>query len=573
MSGQAGKQLSANSDQYDFLVFGSGAAGLMAALAAAHHGWRVCLCEKTDQLGGTTATSGGTIWVPGNEPGRRLAEPDSLDKTRQYMDGEIGARDGALREAFFEGVSGALAFLAQHSAVRLIANNPYPDYHSDRPGAALSGRALTPAPLDGRRLGSYFRHVRPPIPEYMVLGGMMVGRNEIPAMTRPWSSWASFQQASGLVLRYLGDRLAYPRGTRLYLGNALVAALVLGLREKGCEIRLNTSLVELSVAGDRVTGAVVVADGARRTLSASRGVLVATGGFAADREMRDQIVARTEVVHSATFNGCSGDGIRAATAIGAVLDTAHDSPAFWMPVSTLRRADGSLCVYPHIRDRPKPGLIAVNRAGRRFVNESASYHDVCMAMLDTSGAPNTPAWLICDQRFLNVYGIGMIPPVWRNLSHYVAAGYLQAAASIEDLARRIGVDPLRLRDTVAEHNHYAETGVDLEFGKGSTAYNRFNGDSANKPNPCLAPIRTPPFYAVEVTPAPIGTSVGLATDIDGRVARADGTVIDGLYAGGNDMSSLMRGRYPGPGITLGPHIAFAWRTVQHALGAKHRAGV
>lgn len=559
--------LGRSSDEFDLLVFGSGAAGLMAALAASHHGMSVCLCEKTDQLGGTTATSGGTIWVPGNEPGKSLQNPDSLDKTRTYMDGEIGAQDGELREAFFQGVSGALAFLEQHSAVRLKANNPYPDYHSDRPGAALAGRALTPLPFDGRRLGRYFHYVRPPIPEYMVLGGMMVGRDEIPAMTRPWHSAKYLMQASGLVLRYLSDRVVYPRGTRLYLGNALVAAMVLGLVQNRCTIRLATGLVELRHENGRVTSAVVESDDRRETIAARRGVVLATGGFAASTEMRERLIARREVGYAATFEGCTGDGIRSAIAAGGVLDTDHASPAFWMPVSTRRREDGTLSIYPHIRDRPKPGLIAVNCNGRRFVNESASYHDFCTAMLDRSGAPNSPAYLICDQRFINVYGIGMIPPVWRNLSTYVTEGYLETGSSVGELAQRIGIEPVNLVATVEQHNRFAETGVDEAFGKGSSAYNRFNGDSANEPNPCLAPIRQPPFYAVKVTPAPIGTSLGLKTDVDGRVQRADGTAIAGLYAGGNDMSSLMRGCYPGPGITLGPHIAFAWRAVRHALDA------
>jgi 3-oxosteroid 1-dehydrogenase len=556
-------------DEVDLLVFGSGAAGLMTALVATSRGLTVCLCEKTSQLGGTTATSGGTIWVPGNALGGALPAPDTLANARTYLNGEIGAVDTELREAFFAGVTGALQFLEEHSAVRFKANNPYPDYHSDRPGAARAGRALTPLPFDGRRLGTYFRYVRPPIDEYMVLGGMMVGRDEIPSLVRPWASFAALKTALRLTARYALDRLRYPRGTKLYLGNALVGALVLSLREHGCIIQRDTALVSLVVdERRRVTGAVVDHKGTHRTIRARAGVVLATGGFASDQDLRELLIARSEVTHSAAFEGDTGDGLRAGASLGAAIDRNHASPSFWMPVSLLKRPSGKLTVYPHIRDRPKPGIIAVNTSGKRFVNEAASYHDFCLAMLGQSPtSANSPAYLICDRAFIWNYGIGMINPVWQRLSYYTKAGYLVSAPTIEALAGKLGIEPANLARTVAQQNRYAETGVDEEFGKGSTEYQRFNGDRQRKPNPCLAPIDRPPYFAVAIRPAPIGTSVGLATNSDGCVLDDNGTPIAGLYAAGNDMSSIMRGAYPGPGITLGPHLAFAFRTAESISAA------
>jgi succinate dehydrogenase/fumarate reductase flavoprotein subunit len=549
---------------YDLIVFGSGAAGLVAALVAAHQGLDVCLCEATDQLGGTTATSGGTIWVPGNQMGQKVPEPDTLDRARLYMRAEIGDLDSDKREAFFEAVPNVLAFLKNNSPLRLTMNHPYPDYHSEEEGAAYSGRALTPSPYDGRRLGAFFRHIRPPIREYMILGGMMVGRSEIPSLVKPWSSFAAMKTTLRLVSRYFMDRLAYPRGTCLYLGNALIAALVEGALRANVRINFNTRLSALNIDGGRVTGATVLTATGSRQVGARKGVVLATGGFSSNAESFLNWTGHA-ATWSATFAASMGDGIKAALAVGGRLDRDHASGAFWMPASRLVREDGNVTIYPHIRDRPKPGLICVTEDGHRFVNESASYHDVSQAMLDRlRGKPDSRFYLMCDRRFIREYGLGMINPVWQNLSYYQACEYLHVGDTPADLARRLGIDPSTLSQTVARHNRFAETGEDLDFGKGSTRYNRFNGDPAHKPNPCLGAISQGPFYAVEVRPAPIGTSLGLATDCDGRVLRDDDSPIFGLYAAGNDMSSIMRGRYPGPGITLGPHIAFAWRAAMKA---------
>ena len=552
-------------ETFDLLVFGSGAGGLMAALVAAESGLKVCVCERTDKLGGTTATSGGTLWVPGTDARDGIDNSGELDQVRTYLHNEIGDFDADLREAFLQAAPEAIRFLEERTRLRFIINDPYPDYHTETEGAAKAGRALTPQPFDGRLLGTFFSRIRPPIREYMVLGGMMVGRNEIPALVRPWRSIASIRTTVRLITRYLVDRLRYPRGTRLYLGNALVAGLVEALRKYDCTFLFDTALESLLTDDAKVVGAHVKSGEETRPILARKGVVVATGGFSSNLEMLKERTGNC-VEHSAAFAGDLGHGVQAAIQIGAAVSNDHRSGAFWMPVSLLHRGKSDVTVYPHIRDRAKPGMICVTDEGVRFVNESASYHDVSDAMQEVlEKRAETRFYLICDRAFVWKYGVGMINPLWQRLSYYIQRQYLITAKRLDILAAKIAINDENLISTIARHNEFAKKGHDVDFGKGSTFYNQFNGDKDHSPNPCLGKIETGPFFAVQIYRAPIGTSVGLQTDIDARVRSSGGQVIEGLYAAGNDMSSVMRGAYPGPGITLGPHIAFAYRAAKDAI--------
>ena len=296
-------------------------------------------------------------------------------------------------------------------------------------------------------------------------------------------------------------------------------------------------------------------------------MVLATGGCASSAKWRAQLLKNVVVPHSLADAGDTGDGLDAALAIGAVLDHKHSNPFFWMPASTYRWPSGRSVTYPHIRDRPKPGLIAVNSSGQRFVNEANSYHDFVTAMFRSDrGGSSIPAYLICDRRFVYEYGLGIIHPVWQRVRKFVRKGYLQSAPTLVELAGKIKVDRDAFLRSVDQHNAAAESGVDTAFGKGALALNKFNGDKRNTPNPCLRPISQGPFFALAVYPAPIGSSVGLHTDVNGQVLDGQGRTIKGLYAAGNDMSSMMRGFYPGPGITLGPALVFAYRTAMHIAG-------
>jgi len=567
MSHPAGEQ------QVDWLVFGYGAAGLCAALVGRLEGMDVLLCEKTALIGGTTATSGGTIWVPGSRQSKQTPTPDDLASARRDLEGEVGGQGAVeLREALLATGPEMLDYLELNTEVRFKANSPYPDYHAEQPGGAQGGRALSPLPFDGRRLGRDFQLLRPPRDEFMVLGGMMVGRDETRHLILPLRSLQSLAIAGRILARYLMDRVRYPRGTRLLLGNALVGRLLFSYRQLSGALSINTSLEALCVEHGRVTGAWVHSNGSRRRIHARRGVVLATGGPSSSPAWRIKLMPDRDLPWSLAFEGNTGDGLDAALSIGGVLDQRHASPFFWMPASRLERDNLPPTIYPHIRDRPKTGLIAVLDSGKRFVNEANSYHDFSTALFEACRASRTPhAWLVCDRRFVHDFGLGVIHPVWQYLPAFQKNGYLIRGETVSELARAIGVDPHGLEATIRQYNDDARSGRDSQFGKGDYALNRYNGDPDTAPNRCMKPIDSAPFFAVRVTPAPIGSSTGLRTDADARVLDDGFAPIAGLYACGNDMSSVMGGTYPGPGITLGPALVFGYRAARHAAGSTPKA--
>lgn len=553
--------------EVDALVVGAGAAGMTAALVCALEGLDVLLCEKSAEIGGTSATSAGTIWVPGTRQSREAGFAHGIDDARRYLDAVIGVASDDRRETYLETAAEAVDYLDRLSEVKFAAYARHPDYLANRPGGTLGGRALSPLPFDGRLLGKDFALVRPPIGEFMALGGMMIGRADIEPLARPFASLAAARSAASLLWRQARDRLRHRRGTRLLMGNALVARLLYSLRRHNVRILLNTSLRRLAAAEGRVFAAELSVEGKPLRVSARRGIVLATGGFGGSVERLNEHV-RPALAHALAFSGAAGDGIGLARAVGAVVEEDHASPAFWAPVSETSWLRGGRGAFPHLMlDRSKPGLVAVNASGRRFVDEAVSYHDFVTAMLASHATvPTIPTWLVCDRDFVRNYGLGRIPPGRRRWRQFVKKGYLVEAASLDRLAREIGIDAAGLSVTVKRHNRFAETGVDEDFGKGSTDFDRHNGDPHHAPNPCLGPIAKAPFYAMAVYPSVLGTSVGLKTDADGRVLSSTGAPIPGLFACGNDMASIMRGHYPGPGITLGPAMVFAYRAAM-ALAA------
>ena len=556
--------------EVDLLVAGAGPAGLTAALVASLEGLDVLICEKSAQVGGTGATSAGTIWIPGNHQSQAAGFADNAEKAEEYLDALIGSGvNRNLRRAFLQTGPIAIDYLVEKTDVQFLPCGRHPDYRSNMKGAAIVGRAIIPRAFDGRLLGSDFARVRPPIREFMVFGGMMVGKTDIPPLLGRFKSASNFLCSSKLFARYLMDRLRYSRGTRIMMGNALIARLFYSLRKRAVPILYGASIVD--VVGDRsgVTGARIKVSGEEITIKARRGVVLATGGYAHNRKFREAFMPQPTPVHSLSSEFNQGDGIEIGERLGArIAPEEHGNSGLWTPVSITTRTDGMKGLFPHLAfDRAKPGLIAVNASGRRFVNEAVSYHDFVEGMFEANAVvPSIPCHLICDSVFMKKYGLGIIYPGMRGLSALVASGYLKRADTLDALAVMIGVDVQGLRETVARHNGFAKTGVDVDFGKGETELNRFNGDEAHRPNPCIAPMTTAPFYAVEVWPAEIAVSTGLSTDSDARVLDQDRQVIPGLYVCGNDMASPMSGSYPGPGTTLGPGIVFAYRAAMHAAG-------
>lgn len=537
----------------DLLVLGSGASGMTAALVAAIEGARALVLESTSHVGGTSARSSGTLWIP----------PAGDAAAAAYLEALVGEKaDRALREAFLAAGPAMIACLEQHAGFVFRPYPEHPDYRQDLPGAARGQRPLEPPEFDGRLLGDEFTRVGWPIPELMLFGGMMVTRGEAARLLRAGRSVDGALLGARLVLRFLGDRLRYPRGTRLVLGNALVARLYRSLLDRQVPVWCEARTERLIVDGE-VRGAVVRRGGNEMRVRARRGVVLAGGGFPASAALREQHFRHPVARHTAAYEGCVGDTLRLGREAGGVLGPSGEDNALWFPGSVATRADGTTAVYPHIvLDRAKPGLVAVGRSGRRFTDEAASYHEFTRAMYRTS---NVPAWLVCDRRFLWKYGLGMIRPMTLRVAPYVASGYLQAADTIEALAGAIGVAPEGLTDTVRRHNDFARRGIDADFGKGSNAYDRGNGDPAHQPNPCLGPIARAPFYAVRVEPTPLGTSLGMRTDANAQVCDAAGEPIAGLYAVGNDMQSVMGGEYPGAGAQLGPGMTFGYLAALHAV--------
>lgn len=547
----------------DVVVIGAGAAGMTAAAVAADHGLKVVVVEKTDLVGGNTSFSGGMVYVPNNAKMDAAGAPDDPEAAMRYLDLAVPTPDGRqMRRRFIEHGREAIAYLEQHGIVRLKPVEFYPDYYPDLEGARDGRRVLEPEAFDGATLGPWFDRLRPPIPEFTILGGMMVARQDLPHFRNMWRSPRAFARVARLVLQYAVQRLGHRRGTRLVLGNALAGQLLKALLDRGVTILTGCATRDVLKQDGRAAGVVVTDGEGELRIEAARAVILATGGFSNSVEKRREYLPQGASAHSPFAPGSTGDGLDLGTAAGGVIGTGNTNNAYWSPASVYQRRDGRRVVYPHtVTDRGKPGSMVVNSAGRRFTNEAVSYHRFGEALLQTNGPQgNLPAYILCDSRFIWKYGLGAIIPFTRNLKPYQQAGYLKTADSIAALAGKIGVDPAALEDSVARFNADARTGKDTEFGRGEDIYSRYLGDSDHGPNPCLGPLEVGPFHAIELVLSDLGTVAGLRVSDACEVLDGQGSPIAGLYAVGNDMQSIMRGRYPGPGITLGPALTFGYLT-------------
>ncbi|MDP3693708.1 FAD-dependent oxidoreductase [Bradyrhizobium sp.] len=554
------------SDAYDVVVIGAGAGGMTAAVVAAAEGLSVLVIEKTDFVGGTTAWSGGMVWIPVNARMKQAGLSDSPAAAANYLASTVPEPENAdLRDVFLSRGPEAIDYLEANTEVRLRAVKVYPDYYPDLPGSTAGGRVLEPVTFDGTKLGKRFWRLRAPLPEFTLFGGMMVHRSDIPHFRKFGRSFRSTLRSLRLISKYAVQRLRAPRGMTLHLGNALAARLYASLLARKVEVLFGTGVEQLLADGDAVRGVQIADPLGVRSIVAHKGVVLATGGFSHNAGLREQFFPAAAGSVSATAPAGTGDGLRLAMAGGAGIGANVADPAYWVPASLFRRADGSQGVFPHtVTDRAKPGVIAVNAAGRRFVNEALSYHEFVRAMLaDGNDTAGRSFYLVCDRQFLWSYGLGRIKPFTWRIGRYVRSGELIEAPGLEALADLIGVERSVLSLTVEKYNTDARMGRDLEFGRGTTIYQRHLGDPDHFPNPCVAPIERAPFYALRIYPADLGTAVGLRTDAEARVLNGDGVPIVGLYACGNDMGSIMNGNYPGPGITLGPALTFGYIAGRH----------
>ncbi|WP_107312958.1 FAD-dependent oxidoreductase [Burkholderia metallica] len=546
----------------DLVVVGSGAAGLATAITARKRGLDVVVLEKEPVFGGTTALSGGVLWIPLSKYGRQQNPADTVERVREYMMSETGSNyDAAAVRCFIENGPKMVDFFERETEVKFVPTL-YPDYHPDAPGGADIGRSILAAPYDIRGLGKDMRRLKPPLETITFMGMMFNSSNaDLKHFFRATKSLVSFVYVARRLATHVKELAIYRRGTNVTSGNALAARLARSALALDIPILTSTPVRELMTQNGKVVG--VRASGDVR-IAARHGVVLACGGFPHDLERIAQVyphVKRGGEHLSPTPVGNTGDGVTMAEQVGGVVDLGFADASAWMPVSKVPFGKGRSGVFPHLLDRYKPGVIGVLRNGRRFTNESNSYHDVGAALMRAcEGEQETAMWLICDKVALGKYGLGYAKPAPMPVGPLLRNGYLVKGGTIGDLARCCGIDPDALEKTVDAYNRDAVRGEDSAFHRGSTSFNRYLADPDHTPNPCVAPISTGPFYAVKVLMGDLGTFDGIRTSVTGEVLRTDGSEIEGLYAVGNDRRSVMGGNYPGAGITHGPNMTFGYVT-------------
>jgi succinate dehydrogenase/fumarate reductase flavoprotein subunit len=528
------------------------------------------LVEKDAFYGGTTARSGGWLWIPCSPHARREGVPDSLDAARAYLRHEAGNHFDAERvDAFLRHGSAMVEFFERETAVRFVLGPAFADYHPDAPGGTPGGRSICAAPFDARELGAEKDRLRPPLREITFLGMMIGTGKELVHFFNATRSARSAAVVAGLLARHGRDVARHGRAMRLTNGNALAGRLAKSAFDLGIPLWTSAPARELVVEGGAVRGALVEREGRTVRVRARRGVVLAAGGFPHDAARRRALFrhAPTGAEHwSPAPPGNTGDGLRLGESVGAAVEDRYPNAAAWVPVSLVPWPDGGVGTFPHFVDRAKPGVIAVTAAGARFVNEANSYHDFIQAMVAATEGRERSAWLLCDHAALRRYGLGFAKPFPLPLGPHLRSGYLKRGRTLAELAAATGIDVAALEGTVAAFNGPARRGEDPAFGRGSTAYNRSLGDPLVAPNPCVAPVERAPFYAVKVVPGDLGTFAGLRGDAHARVLDRGGRPIPGLYAAGNDLASVMGGNYPGGGITLGPAMVFGWIAAHHLAG-------
>lgn len=550
----------------DLLVAGSGAAGLAAAVTAAHRGLKVILVEKDPLLGGTTAWSGGWIWAPGNGVAARHGVEEAPDAPRRYLEAVLGNNfDASLVAAFLKAAPEMVAFFDQKTALTFEPGLRIPDTYGDKPGAGTGGRSLIARPYNARALGADIALLRPPLRETSFLGLTIQAGPDLRAFMTATRSLPSARYVASRLLKHLWDLARHGRALQLRNGQSLVARLLRAARDVGVEIRPGTAVAALRREAGRIEGATVQGPGGAYHIQARSGVVLACGGFPNDASRRQAQFPAPEHHRTLAVPSATGDGLRLGESVGARQASGLAAPGAWCPVSEVTWPDGRMGTFPHIIDRGKPGVIGVLRSGKRFCNEGLGYHDYVLALLEASGPDRTPeSWLVCDHRFIRRYGLGIVRPAPLPLRPWLRCGYLKRGHTLSELAAICGIDGGGLADTVSRFNRDARQGTDSAFARGTTPYMRLQGDPAMRPNPCLAAIDRAPFYAVRVIPGSFGTFAGLQTDGEARVLDQDGHPIPGLYAAGTDMASVMGGHYPAGGINLGPALTFGFIAGRHA---------
>ncbi|AJF68910.1 FAD-dependent oxidoreductase [Streptomyces vietnamensis] len=539
---------------YDVVVVGSGAAGMAAAITARLRGLTALVLEKTDVYGGSTALSGGAIWVPDNFHLDEAGLGDTPEKARAYLDATVGDRVTAERkDAYVTHGPRMVREFHDRTDVRFVYTPGYSDYYPERLGGYPQGRSIEPQVFDFKKLGPEQRATmrRAGLPTY----GLTITSKDFRQLNMVARTWAGRRTALKVGAQAVGAKLTGREP--LSLGEALIARMRHSLDALGADLWLSAPMTGLVEEDGRVTGVRITRNGRELTVRAKGGVVLASGGFSHDQRLREKhLPSPTSTEWSSAAEGQTGDALEPAAALGAatdLMDKVWGAPSVVPP-------EGK--PFFLVADRGVPGMVIVNAAGERYANEAAPYHEFVDAMYanDRPGASTVPSWLILDATsraryiFMGLFPGQAFPKPW------LESGFIKKAATVEELAARIDVAPERLRATVDRFNGFARAGRDEDFHRGDSVYDRYYGDPT-LPNPNLAPLEKGPYYAIPVHPGDIGTKGGLVTDATARVLREDGSPVDGLYASGNVSSAVMGETYPGPGATIGPAMTFSWLAV------------
>ena len=545
----------------DVLVVGSGAAGISAALAAKKRGLDVLVVDKEPHLGGTSAISGGWLWVPGNRQG--VEEGDTREEAETYIAALAGeSHDPAAVGRFLDLVPEALAFFEDETRVEFHYPDMAPDYQMDTPGARKSGRALTVRKADARMLKENRLRVQPYLYTYTVFGYMPEIGPDIATFLKANRSLRAFAYVQRRLVKTWVQRLLMRRALTRTNGNALMTRLIASAGDLGIPMWTGTRVTQVVKDGRGVVSGAKLSGAHSGTVRARLGVVLAAGGFSGSELLRSRYFGHDPRGdnHVTPTIGHQGDAYFLAEEHGGVLDATPHQPAAWGPVTAWRNLRGRRRVFPHLRAFGLPGLIAVNRDGERFANESFSYHDFGVEMLrDSAHERDAVAWIIADRKAMRRYGIGYAKPWPLPTWYYKKVGYLVEAATPGALAAEIGVPEDNLRQTLAEFNADAGKGTDTRFRRGSNWFHHFKGDMEHKPNPNLAPIDIAPYYAVKVQMGDLGTYAGLAVNDRSEVVTSTGEGVPGLYAVGSAAVSVFGGGYPGYGANIGPAMVFGYQ--------------
>ncbi len=540
--------------EVDVVVVGAGGAGMSAALAAAKRGLDTVLLEKSGHFGGSTARSGGGVWMPGNYALQDAGQADPISESKRYLDSIVGdVVPKQRRDTYLDRGPEVLDFIKANTPLRFTWVPDYADYHPEAPGGRVKGRSCEPIPMDASFLGDELDRLHP---QYTKAPANMIVTQ---AMFRKISLGLRTLGGPITMAKVLINRIiAGLRGRRMYaMGNAIAIGLRKGLIDAEVPLHYDTELVDLVVEDGRVVGVRVRQggdSGTEHVVRARRGVILGSGGFERNLELREQYQPKPTSVDWTTgsqFN--TGAGLVAGMAAGAQTDLLDDS--WWGPTIPLPSGPW-FC----LAERNLPGSIIVNQAGERYMNEALPYVEAVHEMYagEATGVGHVPSWMIIDQRYRNRYLFAGLFPRQPFPGRWYKMGTVKKAATVAELAAEIEVPAEALTATLERFNGFARSGDDADFRRGESAYDKYYSDPTVKPNPSLQVIDEAPFYAVKIVPGDLGTKGGLVTDERARVLRPDGSAIAGLYAAGNVSSAVMGRTYAGPGATIGPALAFGY---------------